>query len=190
MQALAGPARQTTPGRGSVVVQRHALDEHAPGLAGPCQVACAEGDVTSFLEWAAEGDRAAALCALRCAQPPLHASRLHRDALGNHAEGQSLILLLYVDACVRTGVSSLRQPASGTGAEALWGPAKWSLRHSCTALSGNASTQDHVHHLVYARQFIVPHVNSSFLTTQVWRRADGASSGLGRGPAGRARAGG
>ena len=45
-----------------MVVQRHALDEHAPGLAGPCQVACAEGDVTSFLEWAAEGDRAAALC--------------------------------------------------------------------------------------------------------------------------------
>lgn len=49
---------------GVVSVQRHALDEHAPGLSGPLAVACAEGPAGSFLEWTQEEDEAVSLCAI------------------------------------------------------------------------------------------------------------------------------
>ncbi len=62
VQALSGPAAQG----GMVEVQRHALDEHVPALSGPLVVACSEGALNSFLDWAQEDDEAASLCAIWC----------------------------------------------------------------------------------------------------------------------------
>ncbi len=77
LQALAAAARQETPpSRGSVPVQRHALDEHVPALQGPLRVQSAEGEVPSFLEWArGDDDEAAALCTIWCGA--LSAPRSH-----------------------------------------------------------------------------------------------------------------
>lgn len=62
VQALSGQAAQG----GVVAVQRHALDEHVPALSGPLVVACSEGAVGSFLDWAQEDDEAVSLCAVWC----------------------------------------------------------------------------------------------------------------------------
>jgi hypothetical protein len=62
VQALPGSCARS----GVLMVQRHALDEHAPGLVGPMSVTSGEGPLDSFLDCGRhEGDAAVNLCTLR-----------------------------------------------------------------------------------------------------------------------------